>query len=122
MISGIIEKWGFGVLDEETKYCIYGEVYDSSKFGNGKLINTSIIKKVYLLNNYLAEDLQLIPNIMVETSNNSKYILGNPSDTFKHYIEHIIKTNSLCMDDYTFKNSKGIVNIINWYLNRNSIV
>ena len=46
MISGIIEQWGFGVLDEETKYCIYGEVYDSSKFVNGKLINTSIIKKV----------------------------------------------------------------------------
>ena len=98
MISGIIDNWGFDVLDEETKQCINGEIYDSTKFTNGKVINTSIIKRTYLLNNYLAEDLHLIPNVMVETINNSKYILGSPTNTFK--------------------NSKGIVNIIKLYLNR----
>ena len=118
MISGIVEKWGFGVFDEETKDCIYGEVYDSSKFTNGKLINTSIIKKVYLLNNYLEKDLHLIPNIIIETKNNSKYILGKPSDSFKEYIEYIINTKSLYIEDYTFKNSKGIVNIINLCLKK----
>lgn len=118
MISGIIEKWGFDVLNDETKHCINGEVYNSSKFGNGKLINTSIITNVYLLNNYLAEDIHLIPNVIVETINKSKYILGTPTNAFKEYIEHIIKTNSLCIGDYTFKNSKGIINIIRLYLNR----
>jgi len=122
MISGIIDNWGFDVLDAETNQCINGEIYDSTKFTNGKVISTSIIKRVYLLNNYLAEDIHLIPNVMVETINNSNYILGTPADTFKHYIEYIIKQNSLSTEDHTFNYSKGIVNIINWYLNRNSIV
>ena len=118
MISGIIDNWGFDILDQEHTRCISGEIFYSSQFSDGKLIYTSNILNVRLLNNSLAEDLNLIPNVIVETINHSKYILCKVSPIFKEYIESLIKQQNMESLEYNFNTSKGIVNCIKWYLNK----
>jgi hypothetical protein len=118
MISGIIDNWGFDILDEEHKKCINGEIFDSTLFSDGKLIYTSNIIHINLLNNYLSEDLNIIPNVIVETVNHSKYILSNVSPIFKLYIETLIKRTHMDSNEYNFNTSKCSVNCIKWYLNK----
>ena len=118
MISGIIENWGIDFLSQDYKRCICGEIFDSNQFNDGKLIYTSTILNINLLNNYLAENLNLIPNVAVETINKSKYILGNVSPIFKGYIESLVIEHNLDSNEYNFNTSKGIVNCIKWYLNK----
>ena len=118
MISGIIDNWGFDIISDEYKQCINGKIYDSTKFSDGKLIYTSNILNVSLLNNSLAKDLNLIPNIFIETINNSKYILGKVSPIFKEYIEFIIKQKNMDSNEYNFNSSRCIVNCIKLYLTK----
>ena len=118
MISGIIENWGVDFLNSDYKRCICGEIFDSPQFSNGKMIYTSNISNVYLLNNYLSEDLTLVPNIIVETINDSKYILSNVCDGFKDYINTFIVTDKLDTNEYHFNTSKGITTCIKLYLNK----
>ena len=118
MISGIIDNWGIDIISKDYKRCICGEIFDSNKFNDGKLIFTSNILSVNLLNNYLADDLNLIPNVYIESINKSKYILGNISSIFKEYIESLVKEHNLDSNTYNFNTSKGIVNCIKWYLNK----
>jgi len=118
MISGIIDNWGFDILDTEHKRCISGEIFDSSQFRDGKMIYTSNIISVRLLNNDLAEDLNLIPNVVVETTNKSKYILCNVTPIFKEYIESLVIQKNMDSLEYNFNSSKCIVDCIKWYLNK----
>ena len=117
MVSGIIDNWGFDILSTDYKKCVCGEIFESNQFSDGKMIYTSNISDVYLFNKYLAEDLNLEPNIIVETIN-SKYILSNVSNNFKDYINSLITTNKLDSNEYNFNTSKGISTCIKWYLNK----
>ena len=118
MISGIIYNWGFDIISNDYKYCINGEIFDSSTFSDGKLIYTSNILHLSLLNNSLAEDLNSGPNIVIETINHSKYILSKVSPIFKEYIEMLIKQKNMDYNEYNFNSSKCIVNCIKLYLNK----
>ena len=118
MISGIIYNWGFDIISHDYKYCINGAIFDSSKFSDGKLIYTSNILDISLLNNSLAEDLNLVPNIVIETINHSKYILNKVSPIFKEYMELIIKQKNMDSNEYNFNSSKYIVNCIKLYLTK----
>ena len=118
MISGIIDNWGFDIISDEYKQCINGKIYDSTKFSDGKLIYTSNILYISLLNNSLDEDLNIVPNIVIETINHSKYILSKVSPIFKEYIEMLIKQKNMDYNDYNFNSYKCIVNCIKLYLNK----
>jgi len=108
----LIKNWGIDILDEYTNKAIVGDVYYSYKFADGKHINTSNIKNMYLTENYL------IPNIIVETINNSKYLLGNPTIIFKDYMKFLINENSLCSNEYSVETSEGLINCIKFYLSK----
>ena len=106
----LIKNWGIDILDKNTNKSIVGDVYYSYKFSDGKHINTSNIKNMYLTENYL------IPNIIIETINNSKYLLGNHTIIFKDYMKFLINKNNLCSKEYSVETSEGLINCINFYL------
>ena len=112
----LIKNWGIDILDENINKAIVGDVYYSDKFADGKHVNTSNIKNMYLLNNYLNN--VNIPNIIIETNNNSKYLLGNPTIIFKDYMKFLINENSLCSNEYSVETSEGLINCIKFYLSK----
>jgi hypothetical protein len=119
MISGIIENWGIDFMSKEYNKSICGEVYDSSQFGNGKLIYTSIIDNIFIENNYLSKELGVKPLINIHTIN-SKYILGKISNDFKEYLKFLVNHNKLCKNTYSLDSEEGIINIIKWHLENNN--
>jgi len=118
MISGSIQNWGVDFLSSEHKKCICGEIFDSPKFSNGKMIYTSDIYDISLFNHFFDEALNIEPNIIVETKNKSKYILNNVSDDFKDYITTLITNDKLDTNNYNFNTTKGTVKCIKWYFNK----
>ena len=120
MISGIIENWGIDFMSENHNKSICGEIYDSTQFAEGKLIYTSIIDNIFIEHNYLSKETGVNPLIIIQTINNSKYILGKISNNFKEYLEFLLKDNKLCKDTYSLDKSLGIINCIKWYLKNNN--
>ena len=112
-MNGILEDWGVDFMSENYNKSIYGEIYNSSQFHDGKLIYTSEIYTIFIDNNYLSDELGIKPLMIVQTINNSKYILGNISNQFKDYLKLLIDTNKLCPDTYSLKTTQGIINCIN---------
>ena len=115
MTIGQINNWSIDFLDPELSKCITGEIYGSKVFPEEKLISTSNIKIVSILNNFLIGS-NSVPNILIETINNSKYIIGTPSELFINCTNTFINNYKLDNSTYTFNTSQGTINIIKWYL------
>jgi len=117
--SGILEDWGIDFMSEDYNKSICGEIYNSTLFDDGKLIYTSRINNFYIENN-LSEELGIKPFIIVNTINDSKYILGTISNQFKDYINFLIDKNKLCSKTYSLNTNQGIIKCMNIYLKNNN--
>jgi len=120
MFSGIIEDWGIDFMSENHNKSICGEIYNSIEFDDGKLIYTSIINNIFIENNNLSNELGIKPLLIVNTINNSKYILGTITNQFKDYLNFLIDKDKLCSKTYSLDTSLGIINCIKWYLKNNN--
>ena len=114
MFSGIIEDWGIDFMSKDFNKCISGEIYNSTKFKEGKLIYTSKIENVVLDNSNLCNKIDIKPFINIKTINDSIYILGEISSQFRDYLNFLIDNNNLCKDTYSLDTNQGIINCINF--------
>lgn len=106
-----LRDWSFGFLDtHRNPMSVTGDIYEDHRFEQGSTITTSNISNVFFNN----------VHVVVETVNGSQYILEDPAESFKNYVNIVKEVPPYYMstpsNKHSFSDKKETVALLKWFL------